>query len=232
MSSWTTAPPFMTPQVESEDGKGLMELARSAAAGDDVATRDLLRAVWPAMTRVTAGVLGPGPPELDDVVQQSLIGFLRALGAFRGERHPDGYASRIALHTALRARRRARVERVRADEMARFAIASELPWSPSEEGASERRRCVLRDLLEDLPEEQADALALRVVLGWSLEEVALATGAPPSAAWRPIASHGSSSAEARARLTYGAAAGEAKEEKEPLYQICRRSRRHSSCYLD
>jgi RNA polymerase sigma-70 factor (ECF subfamily) len=33
-------------------------------------------------------------------------------------------------------------------------------------------------LLEDLPEEQADVLALRVVLGLSLEEVAQATGAP------------------------------------------------------
>jgi RNA polymerase sigma-70 factor (ECF subfamily) len=36
----------------------------------------------------------------------------------------------------------------------------------------------LRDLLCDLPEEQADALALRVMLGWSLEDVAQATGAP------------------------------------------------------
>jgi RNA polymerase sigma-70 factor (ECF subfamily) len=36
----------------------------------------------------------------------------------------------------------------------------------------------LRDLLTDLPEEQADALALRVMLGWSLEDVAQATGAP------------------------------------------------------
>jgi len=36
----------------------------------------------------------------------------------------------------------------------------------------------LRDLLIDLPEAQADALALRVMLGWSLEDVAQATGAP------------------------------------------------------
>jgi RNA polymerase sigma-70 factor (ECF subfamily) len=32
--------------------------------------------------------------------------------------------------------------------------------------------------LEDLPEEQAEALTLRVVMGWSLEEVARASGAP------------------------------------------------------
>ena len=37
---------------------------------------------------------------------------------------------------------------------------------------------LLRELLEDLPEEQAEALTLRVVMGWSLEEVARASGAP------------------------------------------------------
>ena len=36
----------------------------------------------------------------------------------------------------------------------------------------------MRALLADLPEEQAEALALRVVLGWSLEEVARAYGIP------------------------------------------------------
>jgi RNA polymerase sigma factor (sigma-70 family) len=41
-----------------------------------------------------------------------------------------------------------------------------------------RRRDLLRELLEDLPEEQAEALTLRVVMGWSLDEVARASGAP------------------------------------------------------
>jgi DNA-directed RNA polymerase specialized sigma24 family protein len=43
----------------------------------------------------------------------------------------------------------------------------------------EDQRQVMRDLLADLPGEQAEALALRVVLGWwSLEEVARAYGIP------------------------------------------------------
>ena len=49
---------------------------------------------------------------------------------------------------------------------------------PGCEVSVERRKRALRDLLSDLPEEQADALALRVMLGWSLEDVARATGAP------------------------------------------------------
>jgi RNA polymerase sigma-70 factor (ECF subfamily) len=36
----------------------------------------------------------------------------------------------------------------------------------------------LRSLLSELPEEQAETFALRIVLGYSLEEVAAATGVP------------------------------------------------------
>ena len=172
------ATPVPDARASAEPGEPLTDLARRAAEGDDFATRDLLRAVWPSMTRVIAGALGAAHPEFDDVLQQSLIALVRALPAFRGECHPAGYASRIALHTALRARRRAGIERLRTDEMARLAPALTPPSCPSEEAASERRRHLMRDLLQDLPEEQADALALRIVLGWSLEEVALATGAP------------------------------------------------------
>jgi len=167
----------MTPKVDPDDSSGLLTLATHAAAGDDGAARELLQAVWPAMKRTIVGVLGPGHPDVEDVSQESMIGFLRALAAFRGECHPAGYASRIALHTALRARRRAKLSRSRADEMARFAMTEQVATAPSD-AASERRRRVLRELLEDLPTEQAEALALRVVLGWTLEEVALATGAP------------------------------------------------------
>jgi RNA polymerase sigma-70 factor (ECF subfamily) len=148
-----------------------------AASGDDIATQRVLRAVSPTMSRVIAGVLGSTHPEADDVLQQSLIALLRALPAFRGECHPAGYASRIAIHTALRARKRAGFRLHRAQEMARLS-ADEETRCPSEDADSERRRRLLRDLLQDLPEEQAEALALRIMLGWTLEEVAVATGAP------------------------------------------------------
>jgi RNA polymerase sigma-70 factor (ECF subfamily) len=168
-----------TPAPSQDDASALMALARLAAEGDDAATRRFLEAVWPAMTRVITGVLGPKHADLDDVVQQSLIGLVRALGSFRGECHPKGYASRIALHVALRARRRVGLDRARAERLAQLAPDGDrLSPSPGHLAASERRREVLRDLLQDLPEEQADALALRIVLGCSLEEVAEATGAP------------------------------------------------------
>jgi len=156
----------------------LMVLARRAAGGDDAATREFLDHMWPSIRRVVAGVLGAGHADVDDVVQQSFMALVRALPAFRGECHAAGYASRIALHVALRARRRARIERTRRENLALYPDDELRVPSPSDEAASEERKRLLRDLLEDLPEEQADALGLRVVLGWSLEEVANATGAP------------------------------------------------------
>lgn len=172
------APRIPSSTASQEDAAELTALARLAGSGDPVATRRFLDRVWPTLSRVVNGVLGARHPEVDDVIQQSLIAVLQALSAFRGECHPAGYASRIALHVALRARRNASVRRARSQTLAQISAADpDLEW-PGCEVSAERRKKALRDLLSDLPEEQADALALRVMLGWSLEDVAQATGAP------------------------------------------------------
>ena len=161
-----------------DDAAEFMALARLAGTGDPAATRRFLDRVWPTLSRVVHGVLGAHHPEVDDVIQQSLIAVLQALSAFRGDCHPAGYASRIALHVALRARRNAAVRRNRSQSLAQISASEPDAVWPGCEVSAERRKRALRDLLTDLPEEQADALALRVVLGWSLEDVAQATGAP------------------------------------------------------
>jgi RNA polymerase sigma factor (sigma-70 family) len=162
----------------SDEAADLTALARLAGSGDPAATRRFLDQVWPTLSRVVNGVLGSRHPEVDDVIQQSLIAVLQALSAFRGDCHPAGYASRIALHVALRARRNVAVRRARSATLAQISASDpDVQW-PGAEASAERRKKALRDLLADLPEEQADALALRTMLGWSLEEVAQATGAP------------------------------------------------------
>lgn len=127
--------------------------------------------------RVVAGVLGAAHADLDDAVQQSLIALLRALPAFRGDCHPLGYASRIAFRTALKARRRNKLDATRRQELARL-VNDEQHLRANEGPGDERRRRLMRELLEQLPEEQAETFALRVVLGWSLDEIARATNAP------------------------------------------------------
>lgn len=154
------------------------DLALRAAAGDLEATQALLGYLVPVIRRVVAGVIGTGHADFDDVAQQSLIAVLGALPSFRGECSPAGYASRIAFRVALRARKQRGRELTRLDVLARSSTDETSAPSPVEVSSAQRRRELLRELLARLPEEQAETLALRVVLGWSLDEIASATGAP------------------------------------------------------
>lgn len=155
-----------------------MLLARDAARGDTAATAQLLRAVAPLVNRVVRAMLGGGHPDVPDVVQQSLIGLVRALPAFRGECAPEGYAQTIAMRTALLARKRWRLDRLRRDDDAETEVTVDPKASPEDTALSERRRTLLRELMLEIPEEQAEALAMRVVLGWSIEEIASSAGVP------------------------------------------------------
>ena len=155
-----------------------LELAQRAAGGDAVATSRLLRELSPRLVRVVRAVLGGAHPDVDDAIQQTLIGFVQALPAFRGDCDPLGYATVIAVRSAVAVRKRAHVDHARRDD---GAEADDMPGhhpSPGDQAASQRRKDILRDLLSDLPLEQAEALAMRVVLGWSLEEIAAHSGAP------------------------------------------------------
>lgn len=170
---------------QAQPGEGLpsneeraRDLALRAAGGDLAATQEFLAYVWPTLARVAAGVLGARHPDLDDAVQQSLIALVRALPAFRGECHPAGYASRITLRVALRVRRNVKRDVSRRETLGQLSPPEDSVPSVNDDALGARRRELLRELLEDLPEEQAEALALRVVMGWTLEEVSRASGAP------------------------------------------------------
>jgi len=153
-------------------------LARQAATGDAAATSRLLRSLASRVVRVVRAVLGGGHPEVDDVAQQALIGFIHALPAFRGDCDPARYATTIAVRTAIAAKRRVRLEQSRHDAGADADAVASPALEPGEEMAAQRRKAILRDLLAELPAEQAEALAMRIVLGWSLEDIARQSGAP------------------------------------------------------
>jgi RNA polymerase sigma factor (sigma-70 family) len=160
--------------LESED---LSVLARRAATGEVVATTQLLRKLAPEMLRVVRGVLGSQLADVEDAMQQALVGLVHALPAFRGECSPAGYACRIAFRTALAQRRQGIKQRKRADLSADTDVWSgDRGREPPSEARS--RMELLRRLLENLPTEQSEALCLRTVLGWSLPEIAEASGVP------------------------------------------------------
>lgn len=164
--------------ADASRGDPLVHVARAAAAGDLAAAGRLVEALAPRVSAVVGALMGRSHPDVDDVTQQSLIALVQAMPAFRGECHPAGYASRIAVRTAVRARREARKRALRHERLAGDEALVSAGASPGAQVASQRRAAALRELLEQLPEEQAESLALRVVLGWSLDEVAAATGAP------------------------------------------------------
>jgi RNA polymerase sigma-70 factor (ECF subfamily) len=151
-----------------------LDLARRAAEGDARSTRSLLELVAPTVSRTIRTMMGSRHPEVDDAAQLALIGFVQALPTFRGECDPAHFAARIAIRTAGAARRRFRSRRVRHDDSIDIDDLEAPPDSPE---AALRRRAVL-ELVDRLPEEQAETMALRFVLGWKLHEIAAATGAP------------------------------------------------------
>lgn len=166
------------PAASSALADPLADLARRAARGERQATSELLRRIGPALLRGVRRMIGGGP-EVDDLLQESMIAFVSALPAFRGESSIERYAMRIAVRTAIGARKRARERRGKLDVHARESEPLEAEATkPDEAELAARRRNVLRDLLAELPEAQAETLAMRVVLDYSLEEVAEATGAP------------------------------------------------------
>lgn len=148
-------------------------VTRAAVAGDRRALEALLRELGPVVLRACRGILGP--TEADDAAQESLIKLARALPSLREEAAARGFATRIAIRTAMRIRRR----RPRQPEP-----LPEDPTTPAREGAPHRaavmaaRRHFVRQLLDELPDEQAETLAMRFMLGHSLREVADATGVP------------------------------------------------------
>lgn len=165
------------PVAEEAPSEALV-LARQAGAGDSQATAKLLRMIAPRISRVVRAVLGPAHPDVDDAIQLSLIGLVQALPAFRGECDPAGYATTIAVRTAIGVRKRVKLQRSRVEADVETEGLVEGGPTPGERADAEKRKRLLRDLLAELPEEQAETLAMRVMLGWSREEIAEYTRAP------------------------------------------------------
>jgi RNA polymerase sigma factor (sigma-70 family) len=151
----------------------------AARAGDPLALEELLAMLGPPLLRAVRALMGPTHPDLEDVVQDVLIAVVDALPSFRGECTLLHFAIRIATRRTTTARRRSRsilgwLETFwRGEE----PLGLDAP-SPGDETLADRRRQLLRALLGEIPEAQAEALALRVALGHSIDEVAVITRAP------------------------------------------------------
>src|SRR4051812_15204416 len=166
------------PRTERADP--LREIAAAAARGERTAQRTLLIETGSAVLRVVRAVLGSASPELEDVFQEAMTAVHLALPGFRGECSTLHFVCRVAVQTAMNARRRGRTRAryVEATDHAELAELARDDVSPAELLAAARRRAALRRLLSELPQPQAEVLALHTVLGYTVEETAQVTGAP------------------------------------------------------
>jgi RNA polymerase sigma-70 factor (ECF subfamily) len=167
-------------EVPGEPVDPLRSLAQAATHGDENAQSTLLVTLGPSLLGAVRGVLGVAHRDLEDVLQEAMAAVHRALPAFRGECKTVHFACRVAVQTAMNARRRAgyRARYTPSTPPEELAHLARDERSPADERAAAERRNALRRLLDELPPVQAEALALHVVLGYSVDETAAATGAP------------------------------------------------------
>jgi RNA polymerase sigma-70 factor (ECF subfamily) len=166
----------------------LAGLADAVAKGDRQATRTFISRVAPTIRGAVRAVLGRESADVDDVTQEATMGLLDALARFRGECSVTQFARRVAVLTALAARRR-RATAARftvADDRAAERVAVSSDGSPLAQLEAARRRETARRLLDDMPDVIAETLVLYFILGHDAEEIAAMTGAPVNTIWTRI----------------------------------------------
>ena len=162
----------------------LLPLVRRALQGDSPAVSRLVHYVAPRLLRTVRQVMGAGHPDIDDITQDAVIGFLHALAEFRAESTVLHFARRIGLLTALAARRRlgTRARRISSADFEDIAIEDQRS-SPHVDLLASRRRQLVRELLDDLSESIAEAMAAHFVLGLTVDEIAATSRVPADTVW-------------------------------------------------
>jgi len=158
----------------------LADVAATAVAGDRRAVRTFLVAVTPHLIRVVRKVLGAHHPDVDDVVQVSAFAVMDALPGRRGECTVLHFACRVAVLTAMNARRREAAQKrlsIRDDGKHVELFPSPSPAPDADLLAHDRAQAV-RELLDSLPIEQAEVLAMHCVLGYTVREIAETSRVP------------------------------------------------------
>ena len=151
-------------------------LVPAAATGDRTAVSALLVAIAPRVLAAIRRVLGSGSlaADAEDVMQESLISVVRALGSLREPQALLRFAVRTAVRDALRHRK----PRANAPQTVELQPDAQGGDDVDATVIARRKAQVLLSLLDELPEEQSEALALRFCLGHSLEEAAAIMGCP------------------------------------------------------
>ena len=152
------------------------EQIRRAANGSTSDQRVVFEFVSPRVIGICRRIMGPSHPTVEDAMQETLVGVLKGLSRLESAENLGAYAARIAVRTAIRAAKKSR--KLQTDEEAVGLLKESSKVSPSAQLLAERRKRLVREMLEELPDGQSEAIAGQVVLGLSLEETAEQLGVP------------------------------------------------------
>lgn len=158
------------------DDETLEDLAHRSKLGDQEALSTLIARLRPIVRRIVQSILGSSGSNDEDISQEVLVAFTKALAAYRGESSVIRYAQRIAVRTAWVSRRQRKVWSERIDQFEQQTLAARR--DPTDAVLRGQRRELIRELLDELPGVQAEAFAHRVFYGGSLKEIAGEMGTP------------------------------------------------------
>lgn len=165
------------PPVRQHDE--LATLADAVQKGDVAALRTFVTAIVPDLIRVVRRVLGANHPDVEDTAYEAAHAVVEGLKAFRGESTFRYFACRVAVLTAMNVRRKESAQkRAAARDYSDPDALYENVADPEERAAAAALVPVVRALVATLPEPLAEALTLHVILGYTVAELAAASGAP------------------------------------------------------
>ena len=156
------------------------ELIAAVLGGDSGAFSVIVRRYEGAVAATVIGIMGPGD-EAEEVGHETMIKLFRSLDGFKGEASLKTFLTRIAVNASLDALRRRKrnikryVDPIADEDQARWE--DRLPSDEDQARDFENRQVVHLALSQLKPEFRAVAV-LRLMQGFSVEEVADILGAP------------------------------------------------------
>lgn len=149
-------------------------LVAAAARFDERARRELVGRLL-GRVRSTVMYLAARSPDVDDMTQRALIEVLGSCSTYRGESPLESWAASITTRTVMRLIKQRRTAEAREQAV---EVMPEYPeWSRESQAPAEAsdQRSAMALVLARLPEERREAMVLKHVHGYSVEEIAVAT---------------------------------------------------------
>lgn len=171
----------MGPPV-TEESDEIARLVAAVVSGDRAALNQLLVILRPLIVRYCRSRLGTerGGVAADDVAQEVCLAVLKALPTYTDQGKPFlAFVYGIASHKVVDAHRHAGRDRSEPTDDVPESFADVV--GPEQHALETSASAEMRALLEQLPPKQREILVLRVVVGLSAEETALAVGSTPGA---------------------------------------------------